>query len=553
MLSVDAPPFGPTSHSMASSLSMRSARHQLSATTATASSSCTTLIKPRIPLILSPATVASLPRNTGHCAIAAYAMPGCCTSIPKSGLPLTLSGMSSRRAGLPMRFHSLGSFSFTSFGRSSFEAACATWPKRSFLCDGVCVITPFSASHSDAGTFHLCAAAAISISRAVAPAWRKYSCESRIERLPPVAIEPHTRFRRTCSLVETNSVRTFVQSHSSSSATSMGRPVELPCPISERATRITTLLSGLMMIHAVSSGPFAFAAAAAPCAGIINWSARPPPAAVDTLRKSRRDLRNGIGISMAMWRYSESGPAESGQFCALSGPRASLAARRHCCFPSRACARKHTIGAFALGIVRPMTITRNQITTGKFNEAAKLPYELRLEDFKLAIRDVYDFFFDVNSHLVEKGLDRLDDMLRPAIMSGVLSDMLTASLARHSRTLVENRYFNGHPDLVVKGKYANNRIKAGEHGIEIKTTRKAGGAVDTHGARNQWMCVFVYRVDNESEPTAGRRPLQFTEVYLGQVVVKDFRKNPRGELGTRTATLHAEGIAKLRRNWIYRA
>ena len=101
---------------------MRFARHQLSATTATASSSFTTLIRPRSPLILSSATVTSLPRNTGHCAIAAYAMPGSCTSIPKSGLPLTLSGMSRRRAGLPMRFHSLGSFSFTSFGGSSFEA-----------------------------------------------------------------------------------------------------------------------------------------------------------------------------------------------------------------------------------------------------------------------------------------------------------------------------------------------------------------------------------------------------------------------------------------------
>jgi len=131
--------------------------------------------------------------------------------------------------------------------------------------------------------------------------------------------------------------------------------------------------------------------------------------------------------------------------------------------------------------------------------------------------------------------------------------MLTASLARHSRTLVENRYFNGHPDLVVKGKYANNSVKAGEHGIEIKTTRKAGGAVDTHGARDQWMCVFVYAIDSKTEPAIARRPLQFTEVYLGQVVVKDSRKNPRSELGTRTATLHAEGIAKLRRNWIYRA
>lgn len=66
------------------------------------------------------------------------------------------------------------------------------------------------------------------------------------------------------------------------------------------------------------------------------------------------------------------------------------------------------------------------------------------------------------------------------------------------------------------------------------------------------MCVFVYRVDNDGEPAVDRRPLGFTEVYLGLVTVDDFRKNARGELGTRTATLHAEGIAKLRQNWIYR-
>lgn len=200
-----------------------------------------------------------------------------------------------------------------------------------------------------------------------------------------------------------------------------------------------------------------------------------------------------------------------------------------------------------------MPVQRNAVDAGKFNTAARLPYELRLEDFRLAMQDVYDFFFDVNTGLVAKGLDRLDDMLRPAIMSGVLSDMLTASLAKHSRVLTVNNYFNGHPDLVVRGRYPNNAVKAGEHGIEIKTTRKAGGAVDTHGARNQWMCVFVYKVDNEAEPAVDRAPLSFTEVYLGEVTIDDFRKNPRGELGTRTATLHAEGIAKLRQNWIYRA
>jgi hypothetical protein len=205
------------------------------------------------------------------------------------------------------------------------------------------------------------------------------------------------------------------------------------------------------------------------------------------------------------------------------------------------------VGALTVPVQRRVVDARN------FNAEARLPFELRLEDFRLAMQDVYDFFFDVNTGLVAKGLDRLDEMLRPAIMSGVLSDMLTASLAKHSRVLTVNNYFNGHPDLVVRGRYPNNAVNAGEHGIEIKTTRKAGGAVDTHGARNQWMCVFVYKVDNETEPAIERAPLSFTEVYLGEVTIDDFRKNPRGELGTRTATLHAAGIAKLRQNWIYRA
>lgn len=199
-----------------------------------------------------------------------------------------------------------------------------------------------------------------------------------------------------------------------------------------------------------------------------------------------------------------------------------------------------------------MAVTRNAINPKALNKKATLPYELRVDDFASAMQDIYDFFYDVNSNLVEKGLARLDDMLRPAIMSGVLSDMLTASLAKHSRTLVENHFFNGHPDLIVRGRYPQDSVKAGEHGVEIKTTRKAGGAVDTHGARAQWMCVFVYQVDNQREPATDRLPLTFTELYLGQVTVADFRKNARGELGTRTATLHADGIAKLRASWIYR-
>lgn len=197
-------------------------------------------------------------------------------------------------------------------------------------------------------------------------------------------------------------------------------------------------------------------------------------------------------------------------------------------------------------------LVRQVVDPGKFNLELALPYSLRTDNFASAMQDVYDFFFDVNSLLLDRGLPRLDDMLRPAAMSGILSDMITASVAKQSRVLVENTFHNGHPDLVVQGRYPNNGVAAGKHGIEIKSTRKPGGQVDTHGARNQWMCVFGYAVDNETEPAAMRRPMKFTEVYLAQVEESDFRRNLRGDRGTPTSSLHREGLAKLRRGWLYR-
>ena len=58
----------------------------------------------------------------------------------------------------------------------------------------------------------------------------------------------------------------------------------------------------------------------------------------------------------------------------------------------------------------------NTLDPSKLNRELELPFELRLDDFRGAAQDVYDFFQDVNTGLMSKGLDRLDDMLRPAIM-----------------------------------------------------------------------------------------------------------------------------------------
>src|SRR5262245_17695417 len=153
-----------------------------------------------------------------------------------------------------MSFHSLGSLSGTSAGGVTLAAASATLPYVVVRPEGLCVITLLAALHSLAGTFQPSAAAWISMTRAVAPPLRTYSFDSRMPRLPPVEKLPHTRLRLTLSPGVGYSVVTFDQSHSSSSATICARPVIVPCPISDLATRITTVSSGRMTTHALISG-----------------------------------------------------------------------------------------------------------------------------------------------------------------------------------------------------------------------------------------------------------------------------------------------------------
>ena len=107
-------------------------------------------------------------------------------------------------------------------------------------------------------------------------------------RLPPVEKSPHTRLRLTLWPGVGYSVVTFDQSHSSSSATIWARPVSVPCPISERAIRITTVSSGRMTTQAVISGEPSCARTTLAPNGIFRPSASPAPTAALPTTKERR-------------------------------------------------------------------------------------------------------------------------------------------------------------------------------------------------------------------------------------------------------------------------
>src|SRR5213594_2131436 len=160
-------------------------------------------------------------------------------------------------------------------------------------------MTLLAALHSEAGTLHAFAAACTSIMRASAPPLRTYSFDSRMPRLPPVEKLPHGRLRATDWPGVGYSVVTFVQSASSSSATICARPVSVPSPISERATRTTTVSSGRMTTHALISGEPSWARTTLVPNGIFRPRVSPAPTAAVPMTNERRSIF-GVFVIMAL-------------------------------------------------------------------------------------------------------------------------------------------------------------------------------------------------------------------------------------------------------------
>src|SRR5215475_833269 len=138
-------------------------------------------------------------------------------------------------------------------------------------------------------------------------------------RLPPVPISPQMRWRARFWPGVIESVATFFQSHSSSSATSCARPVSVPCPISDRAMRITQVSSGLTKTHALISAPPFLAGAASTPSGSRIPTANPPAAAVPTM-KSRRERPTALVRDVFMSRSLPAGRQVHGGSDALVRP-----------------------------------------------------------------------------------------------------------------------------------------------------------------------------------------------------------------------------------------
>ncbi len=187
-----------------------------------------------------------------------------------------------------------------------------------------------------------------------------------------------------------------------------------------------------------------------------------------------------------------------------------------------------------------------------FNRECILPQNVTIDDVKSTLLDLYRIINIVNTSLVSAIDIRLEELLRPNSFPDFLSVVIIRSFGEYSRTWTYNRRHDGFPDLVISGSYPGDQTHHGE-GIEIKAT-KFGNTPQGHNPEKCWLMIFYYLVDRETEPREKRLPTKIVTIMAAELIEEDWSFSS-GDTSrrTKTASINAKGLKKLRNNVIYQA
>jgi hypothetical protein len=209
----------------------------------------------------------------------------------------------------------------------------------------------------------------------------------------------------------------------------------------------------------------------------------------------------------------------------------------------------------------PRFIQRAPTDQSGLVEEAELPYHLAPRDVVRLVEDLHDLLHDINRMLVDRGYERMEELLDPAGFSGFISRTIVDRIARLSRALERNLYHNGYPDLLPRGAYPGSAVQHGDRGgLEVKASR-GNSSWQAHGPRAGWFLVVQFDLDHdESKAQQDREPTRVLAVLLAELLESDWSWQPAapGRIRSGTASIKPSGAMKLRRGaaWVeptYRA
>ena len=191
-----------------------------------------------------------------------------------------------------------------------------------------------------------------------------------------------------------------------------------------------------------------------------------------------------------------------------------------------------------------------------FNPAAVLPYGVTIKHIQRAMQDFVDFIGFINLQLNTRKIERLESFLMPANFSSMVGEFMAAAIPKYCKTIIRNKYHNGHPDLIPAGTYPGDSVLHAEQGIEIKASRHRTGW-QGHNPEDMWLMVFDFDSNSSRDSGLGipPRPFKFIKVVGGLITKSDWKFSGRSATSRRTitASVTPTGFAKVEANWIYRA
>ncbi|MFZ4767998.1 MAG: hypothetical protein ACOYMN_23870 [Roseimicrobium sp.] len=195
------------------------------------------------------------------------------------------------------------------------------------------------------------------------------------------------------------------------------------------------------------------------------------------------------------------------------------------------------------------------VNESKFNQDAVLPYGLRPEHVRSAMMDFVRFLKFIDEKLLIEGMPRLEDFLMPANFSSIVGEFMSANIPKYCTSIVKNAHHNGHPDMVPKGHFPNDRVQHHTVGIEVKASRYRRGW-QGHNPEQVFLMVFVFDSDSPrlDALTMEKRAFSFIEVLAADLEKEDWQHAGRSATSRRTITaaIKRSGFEKLKSNWIYR-
>jgi hypothetical protein len=189
-----------------------------------------------------------------------------------------------------------------------------------------------------------------------------------------------------------------------------------------------------------------------------------------------------------------------------------------------------------------------------FNQKAVIPFGLSTEHIYKSMMDFSDFMGFIDTELRSQEIARFEDMLTAPNFNSMVREFMSTTIPKYCKTVMKNRQYNGHPDIVRAGMYSNDSIgDAGGNGIEVRASRYLKNW-QGHPDEKSWLMIFVFQSGRLNPKVTEHVRFKFLLVAGGLLSKDDWLNAGYPEISrtVNTQTITRVGAQKIMTNWIYK-